>query len=90
MLSDSNSANLKSSLSQSHKRWADAKRWWKCGAENRIRIKTEQGDAESQNNLGAMYANGEGIVQDDKQAACWFRKAADQGEAVAQFNLGWM
>ncbi|MFZ2168420.1 MAG: hypothetical protein WAW61_02170 [Methylococcaceae bacterium] len=37
-----------------------------------------------------MYANGEGIVQDDKQAACWFRKAADQGEAVAQFNLGWM
>jgi uncharacterized protein len=58
--------------------------------EQRIRIKAEQGDAESQNNLGARYANGEGMVQDDKQAAFWFRKAADQGEAVAQFNLGWM
>jgi hypothetical protein len=33
--------------------------------EQRIHIKTEQGDAESQNNPGAMYANVEGMVQDD-------------------------
>jgi len=30
------------------------------------------------------------VAQDDKQAAFWFRKAADQGEAMAQFNLGRM
>jgi len=45
--------------------------------EQKIRIKAEQGDAELQNNLGAMYANGEGVAQDDKQAAFWFCKAAD-------------
>jgi len=35
-----------------------------------------------------LYARDEGVAQDDKQAAFWFRKAADQGEAMAQFNLG--
>ena len=58
--------------------------------EQQIRIKAEQGDAEAQNNLGVMYANGNGVAQDDKQAAFWFRKAADQGEAMAQFNIGRM
>jgi Sel1 repeat len=28
--------------------------------------------------------------QDDGQAAAWYRKAADQGNALAQNNLGWM
>jgi len=58
--------------------------------EQQIRIKAEQGDAEAQNSLGVMYANGKGVAQDDKQAAFWFRKAADQSEAMAQFNLGSM
>jgi len=35
-----------------------------------------------------MYANGEGVAQDDKQAVKWYRKAADQGYARAQYNLG--
>ena len=30
--------------------------------EQQIRIKAEQGDAEAQNNLGVMYANGKGVV----------------------------
>jgi TPR repeat protein len=55
-----------------------------------IRIKAEQGDAEAQNNLGMMYANGKGVAQDDKQAAVWFRKAAEQGYAEAQLILGLM
>src|SRR5664280_345044 len=58
--------------------------------EQQIRIKAEQGDAEAQNNLGMMYANGKGVVQDDKQAAFWFRKAAEQGYAEAQLILGLM
>lgn len=50
----------------------------------------EQGDADAQNNLGAMYAEGQGVRQDDTEAVRWFRQAADQGLAQAQFNLGAM
>jgi len=35
-----------------------------------------------------MYANGQGVQQDYRQAAAWYRKAADQGNASAQNNLG--
>ena len=35
-----------------------------------------------------MYANGRGVRQDDAQAVQWYRKAAEQGYAQAQFNLG--
>lgn len=37
-----------------------------------------------------MYANGQGVRQDDAQAAQWFRKAAEQEYADAQNNLGVM
>ena len=37
-----------------------------------------------------MCANGEGVKQDHKEAVVWFRKAAEEGLAVAQFNLGTM
>ncbi len=37
-----------------------------------------------------MYENGQGVVQDDKQAIKWARLAAEQGHAKAQTNLGWM
>ena len=35
-----------------------------------------------------MYRNGEGVVRDPKKAAEWYRKAAEQGYAEAQNNLG--
>src|SRR4030095_10641771 len=35
-----------------------------------------------------MYANGRGIGKDDGEAVQWYRKAADQGDATAQTNLG--
>jgi TPR repeat protein len=35
-----------------------------------------------------MYGNGQGVAQDDKEAARWFRLAAHQGEARAQYTLG--
>ena len=50
----------------------------------------QQGDAEAQNNLGAMYNNGQGVVQSYQQAMAWYQKAANQGSAAAQFNLGVM
>ena len=37
-----------------------------------------------------MYANGRGVAKDDAQAVAWYRKAADQGLAHAQDNLGRM
>lgn len=39
-------------------------------------------------NLGLMYYNGDGVGKDDKEAAYWFRLAADQGGAAAQYYLG--
>ena len=39
-------------------------------------------------NLGLMYERGWGISRDDEKAAEWYRKAAGQGHAVAQNNLG--
>ena len=35
-----------------------------------------------------MYAQGRGMPQDFGEAAKWYRKAAEQGDALAQFNLG--
>ena len=38
--------------------------------------------------LGAKYAKGQGVPQDDALAAGWYRKAAENGLAEAQFELG--
>jgi TPR repeat protein len=38
--------------------------------------------------MGVLYANGQGVPQSYKEAGRWYRRAADQGDAVAQFNLG--
>src|SRR5437660_7453980 len=50
----------------------------------------DQGDARAQNNLGAMYENGQGVPQNYAEAMKWYRLAADQGDAPAQYNLGVM
>jgi len=34
------------------------------------------------------YANGRGVERDGAEAANWYRKAAEQGYASAQYNLG--
>ena len=41
-------------------------------------------------NLRGMYDNGQGVPQNDKGAFEWSRKAAGQGLAKAQRNLGTM
>ena len=39
--------------------------------------------------LGESYAEGKGVPQDYAEAVKWFRKAAEQGSATAQYSLGW-
>ncbi len=46
-----------------------------------------KGDANAQNNLGVMYQNGQGILQEYKEAVKWYTKASEQGVASAQYNL---
>ena len=43
----------------------------------------EQGNPIAQNNLGEMYANGEGVKQDHQQAKAWFGKSCDNGNKSA-------
>lgn len=52
--------------------------------------KAEEGDVDSQYNLGIIYYHGEGVPRDYEQALSWFHKAAEQDDADAQFNLGFM
>ena len=52
------------------------------------RLAADQGYASAQYNLGVSYANGEGVVQDYREAVKWYRLAADQGHAKAQRRLG--
>ncbi|HKS38408.1 MAG TPA: tetratricopeptide repeat protein, partial [Verrucomicrobiae bacterium] len=52
------------------------------------RRKAEQGDALAQNLLGELCLKGQGVPQDFKTAAEWFRKSADQSHPPAEFNLG--
>ncbi len=50
----------------------------------------EQGDVNSQINIGEMYARGLGVTRNATEALKWFKKAAAQGSAAAEFNLGEM
>ena len=50
----------------------------------------EKGNADAQNTLGGMYAEGIGVAKNDVQAAQWYRKAAVQGHGLGQRNLGFM
>ena len=47
-----------------------------------------KGDASAQTNLGMMYDNGQGIARNPALANEWYLKAANNGSAMAQFNIG--
>ena len=40
--------------------------------------------------LGDLYLEGWGVTQDKAEAARWYRKAAEQGDEVAEMSLGRM
>lgn len=48
----------------------------------------EKGDAKAQRYVAAMYAEGQGVLQDEKAAAGWYISAATGGNADAQITLG--
>jgi TPR repeat protein len=50
------------------------------------RLAAKQGDAEAQNNLGIMYANGDGVPQNNVRGYIWWSVAAAQGEEDAKRN----
>jgi TPR repeat protein len=53
------------------------------------KARAEAGDAQSQFQLGVMYANGRGVAKNEQEALRWYRLAAEQGHAEAQERLGW-
>jgi TPR repeat protein len=53
-----------------------------------LRPLAEEGRADAETSLGAMYDNGNGVAQNYAEAVKWYRKAADQGYAQAQNKLG--
>ena len=57
-------------------------RWYRRAA--------DLGNADAQNNLGNMYASGDGVRRDPREAFRWYMKAAEQGCAAAEINLGRM
>jgi TPR repeat protein len=44
--------------------------------------------AEAEAMLGRCYDNGDGVAEDEAEAARWYRKAADRGHSGAQNDLG--
>ena len=53
-----------------------------------LRKDAGQGDVESQYRLGQRYEAGKGVKRDFAKAAEWYGKAARQGNARDQTNLG--
>jgi len=60
--------------------YATALREWKPLA--------EQGNARAQFNLGVMYKNGQGVIQDDVYAHMWWNIAASSGNKNAVKSRG--
>jgi len=55
-----------------------------------LRPLAENGNAQAQNSLGALYYNGKGVTKDFKDALKWYRLSAAQGNISAQVNLASM
>ena len=50
-------------------------------------VLAKEGDPKAQFNVGLIYANGKGVNKDSYQAMVWYKKAAEQGNTAAQYNL---
>ena len=54
-----------------------------------LRPLADKGNVPAENRLASIYFwGGHGVRPDPAQAALWYRKAADQGNALAQAHLG--
>ncbi|MFA5955511.1 sel1 repeat family protein [Hyphomicrobium sp.] len=52
-----------------------------------FRVAASKGDPSAEFEVGARFAEGEGVKQDFAEAAKWYRRSADQGFAQAQYRL---
>ena len=77
------------SIRGQYAKWRDQVLEW-IDHNQALRTRANAGDTDAQYNLGFMYANGEGVPQDDAEARVWYRRAGKQGHAEAQRNLGEM
>jgi TPR repeat protein len=57
---------------------------------NFFRMAADKGHAAAQFELGQMYAQGLGVIQQFEEAAQWYLLAAKQGHAQAAFHLGFL
>ena len=53
----------------------------------RLKPLAEKGNATAQSYLGLAYYNGSGVTQDYKDAARWWKLAAEHGNACARKSL---
>src|ERR1700735_3977191 len=53
-----------------------------------LKPQAESGVIDAQIMLGQMYLKGEGVKADPARAIAWMRRAADEGSAIAAFDLG--
>jgi Sel1 repeat-containing protein len=54
----------------------------------KTKAEAKRGNSEAQFRLGAYYHDAVEVALDYQAAAIWFRRAAEQGHAAAQFALG--
>jgi hypothetical protein len=57
------------------------------GEDPRLREAASQDNAHAQMLLGSNYALGKGVEKDLSEAEAWLRRAADQGDQLAHFQL---
>lgn len=56
-------------------------------AARQFRPLAEEGDAEAQYYLGYMYEKGQGVAKDQTVMRKWYQRAADGGNAKAQYKV---
>lgn len=52
-----------------------------------LQAAAERGDANAQLALGGLYYSGQGVAQNDAEAAIWIRKAAEQDHLLAKLKM---
>ena len=55
-----------------------------------LKASAASGDVVAQRTMGIKYYKGQGVPQNYKEAAKWFRLSAEQGDTMAQTSLGKM
>ena len=55
---------------------------------SQVATRAVRGDAEAELLMGLRYAEGNGVIKNEKEAALWLEKAARHGKADAQYRYG--